>query len=107
MDIVSAHELIGIDFFLQKPHIFSYIFRTRQSILMKLVKEAVPTKNLSPRKKNFEKKLGMKAVVASKNQKFVLIVVVLVLVQFCPKIAINNPGPYRISTHFTELIFNT
>jgi len=44
--------------------------------------------------KKIEKKLRMKAVVASKNQKFVLIVVFLVLVQFCPKIAINNPGLY-------------
>ena len=74
---------------------------------MKPAKEAVPAKAPPPRKKVFEKKSIMKAVVASKNLKFVLILAFLVLVQFCPKIAINNPRPYRILPHFTELIFNS
>jgi len=43
-------------FIARKTHIFSHIYRTRQSVLMKLAKGAVPAKALPPRKKIFEKK---------------------------------------------------
>ena len=43
-------------FIARKKHIFGYIYRTRQSILMKLAKGAVPAKALPPQKKIFEKK---------------------------------------------------
>jgi len=63
---------------------------------MNLSKGSNPKKTLPVGKKNFAKKLLMKAVVGSKICEFVSDVAFLLFVQFRRKVSQDYPGPRRI-----------